>query len=228
MVLAENVSIGYAEKKVLEKISFKIPLDKTTVIMGPGASGKTTILKILVGAPNKDNLWYTGDLNFPKLTPFFCPQNKEFQTQKSLQLLLNEHYPSTTAVTFLNSMYSSFPTLATNLINSLSVPLCELPVATAKIAYLSIAFANKYSYVILDEPERYLESNEREWLISKILEFKNEKTIIIASHNLLFSRKVADYVMLFVYGELIESGMKNDFFSHPQHARTKQYLIYGS
>ena len=228
MISAKNLSIGYGEKKVLENISFTMPSKSTTVIMGPGGSGKTTIIKILIGASISEELWYTGQFDYPKQQPFFCPQNKSFQRDSSLCNILQQHYPELTSSAFLDSLWSSCPQVLDSLYKIHKTPLCEVPRGIAKLAYLSIALGSKYPYVILDEPERYLEFNEQQYLIEKLLEVKKEKTLVIATHNLRFSREIADFAMLFVYGELIEHGDRDSFFLHPKHERTKQYLRYGS
>ncbi|BBM82906.1 ATP-binding cassette domain-containing protein [Candidatus Uabimicrobium amorphum] len=228
MISAKNLSVGYGEKTILEHISFAIPEKSTTVIMGPGGSGKTTILKMLIGTSIDEELWYTGEFNYPTTPPFFCPQNKSFHPKGSLCEILQEHYPKAKSDNFLHSVWRSFPDVFASLKKIQKTPLCELPLGTAKLAYLSIALGNKYPYVILDEPERYLKFEEQQLLIKKIAEVKTEKTLVITTHNQRFSREVADFVMLFVYGELIECADRDSFFLHPKHDRTKQYLRYGS
>jgi len=49
-------------------------------------------------------------------------------------------------------------------------------------------------------------------------------TTLIATHEMGFAREVADRVIVFSNGEIIESGPPQDVFSAPKHERTKSFL----
>jgi len=49
MIRLEQVTFGYADKPVLQDVSFHIPPGESRVIMGPSGSGKSTILRLLLG-----------------------------------------------------------------------------------------------------------------------------------------------------------------------------------
>ncbi len=55
----EEVAFGYDEKRVLEKLSLRIPARKMTVLCGPSGSGKTTIADLLIGLlrPQAGRIW---------------------------------------------------------------------------------------------------------------------------------------------------------------------------
>lgn len=46
-IVFENVTFAYEDNSILENISFTIPYDKTTAIVGPSGVGKTTALKLI-------------------------------------------------------------------------------------------------------------------------------------------------------------------------------------
>jgi len=49
-----NVSFSYGDKQVLEDLSFKIPAGEARVIMGQSGSGKSTILRLILGLVKPD------------------------------------------------------------------------------------------------------------------------------------------------------------------------------
>ncbi len=49
MIRFENVSFGYGEKEVLSGVSFEIPNGESRIIMGHSGSGKSTILRLILG-----------------------------------------------------------------------------------------------------------------------------------------------------------------------------------
>jgi len=44
----DDVTFGYAEKQVLDRISFKLPCGKVTAIVGPSGAGKSTLFNLLM------------------------------------------------------------------------------------------------------------------------------------------------------------------------------------
>jgi general L-amino acid transport system ATP-binding protein len=49
-------------------------------------------------------------------------------------------------------------------------------------------------------------------------------TMICVTHEMGFARKVADNIIFMDAGEIIEMNSPENFFRHPQHERTKQFL----
>jgi len=49
-------------------------------------------------------------------------------------------------------------------------------------------------------------------------------TMVCVTHEVGFAREVADRVVLMADGELVEEATPTEFFSKPQHDRTKQFL----
>jgi len=49
-------------------------------------------------------------------------------------------------------------------------------------------------------------------------------TMIVVTHEMQFARDVADRVLFFEGGRIAESGTPEQFFSNPQHERTRDFL----
>ena len=49
-------------------------------------------------------------------------------------------------------------------------------------------------------------------------------TMIVVSHEMGFARQVANRVIFMDAGQIIEANAPEEFFSHPQHERTKLFL----
>lgn len=68
MIRAENITKSFGEQVVLKGISFTFEAGKTNLIIGRSGSGKTVLMKILVGLfqPTSGTVWYD-DVNFTAL-----------------------------------------------------------------------------------------------------------------------------------------------------------------
>ena len=49
MLKVENLSAGYGEVHVLERVSFQVRREEMTCILGPNGAGKTTLLRSIIG-----------------------------------------------------------------------------------------------------------------------------------------------------------------------------------
>ncbi len=49
-------------------------------------------------------------------------------------------------------------------------------------------------------------------------------TMLVVTHEIGFAREAADRVVMMADGRVIEEGPPAEFFAHPAHARTKQFL----
>ncbi|MCK6694833.1 MAG: ATP-binding cassette domain-containing protein, partial [Thermoanaerobaculia bacterium] len=60
MIRAENIMKSFGDQQVLKGISFLFEAGKTNLIIGRSGSGKTVLMKILVGLlkPSSGKVWY--------------------------------------------------------------------------------------------------------------------------------------------------------------------------
>ena len=49
-------------------------------------------------------------------------------------------------------------------------------------------------------------------------------TMIVVTHEMGFAREVADRIVFFDYGQLVEENTPEEFFHNPQNKRTKLFL----
>lgn len=63
MIRAEHIYKSFGEHEVLKDINFSFEKGKTNLIIGKSGSGKTVLLKILVGLlkPTQGSVWYDGE-----------------------------------------------------------------------------------------------------------------------------------------------------------------------
>ena len=87
------------------------------------------------------------------------------------------------------------------------------------------ALAMRPKVMLFDEPTSALDPE----MIKEVLDVMKElalsgMTMIVVTHEMGFAREVADRVLFFDYGQIVEAGTPEHFFTNPQHDRTKLFL----
>ena len=87
------------------------------------------------------------------------------------------------------------------------------------------ALAMNPDIMLFDEPTSALDPE----MVGEVLEVMKElaregMTMVIVTHEMGFAREVADRVLFMDGGYIVEEGTPDGVFSHPQNARTKDFL----
>jgi general L-amino acid transport system ATP-binding protein len=87
------------------------------------------------------------------------------------------------------------------------------------------ALAMQPSIMLFDEPTSALDPE----MIKEVLEVMHElaasqMTILAVSHELGFAREVADRIVMFDEGQIVEDQPPDEFFNNPRHERVKHFL----
>ncbi len=87
------------------------------------------------------------------------------------------------------------------------------------------ALAMQPKIMLFDEPTSALDPE----MIKEVLDVMKElaqsgMTMLVVTHEMGFAREVADRIVLFDEGRIVEMGTPEHFFTNPQHERTKLFL----
>ena len=79
--------------------------------------------------------------------------------------------------------------------------------------------------MMFDEPTSALDPE----MIAEVLDVMKDlaesgMTMIVVTHEMGFAREVADRLMMFDEGLIVEEGTPEEIFDNPQHDRTKDFL----
>jgi general L-amino acid transport system ATP-binding protein len=87
------------------------------------------------------------------------------------------------------------------------------------------ALAMKPKIMLFDEPTSALDPE----MIAEVLEVMKElarsgMTMVCVTHEMGFAREVADRIMFFDHGQIIEQATPEDFYNNPKSERAKLFL----
>jgi general L-amino acid transport system ATP-binding protein len=236
MILAEDVKKWFGRFQALNGVSMQLQKAETVVIIGPSGSGKSTFIRTInrlerhdSGRIIVDGTELTDDIRniaqvrseigmvfqsfnlFPHLTIMqnitLAPRNvhrwpKKKAEQKAMQLLERVGIPE---------QAHKYP--------------AQLSGGQQQRVAIARALAMEPKIMLFDEPTSALDPE----MIKEVLDVMEElagsgMTMIVVTHEIGFARHVADRVVLFDEGVLVEEAPPDKFFDHPEHERTKRFL----
>jgi general L-amino acid transport system ATP-binding protein len=79
--------------------------------------------------------------------------------------------------------------------------------------------------MLFDEPTSALDPEMIKEVLDVMIDLAREgMTMIVVTHEMGFAKSVAHRVLFMDYGQIVEANNPEDFFSNPQHDRTKLFL----
>ena len=106
----------------------------------------------------------------------------------------------------------------------LHAPASGLSIGQQQRLCLARGLAVEPEILLGDEPTSALDPISAQHIEKRLLDLKNEYTIVLVTHILRQAKRLADYVIFMYLGELIEFGPAAQVFEQPQQEQTRAYL----
>lgn len=224
----ENLSYHYPSQKfnVIDSVSLEIETGSLTTIIGANGSGKSTFLKILSGVIKN----YSGKMFFNN-SKFHSIKTSELaksiayvpQTQELLFSLTVEEMVASGCAPYLDwwgSMSNHHREIVDHAIVTCELnhvrnqPVSDLSGGEKQRVWIAKALAQKTECIILDEPTAHLDIKHQLDLFKllKSLQEKENKTIIIACHDLNLAANFGTHSIFFQCGNVLASGKTENVF----------------
>lgn len=232
----EHLKKAYGDNVVLEDISLSVKRGEVIVVIGPSGCGKSTFLRCInalepiqggtievdgkeVTSSEKDltelrqkvgMVFQSYDL-FPHMTvldnitlaPTKVKKIPKAQAEEAARALLKR--------VGLTDKEKSYPR--------------ELSGGQKQRVAIARALAMEPEVLLLDEVTAALDPEMVREVLDVILGLAQEgKTMLIVTHEMQFARAVADRVLFFDGGEIVEQDIPERFFEHPKTERAQKFL----
>ena len=236
MIVCEGVKKWFGDFQALTGVTTTVGERDVVVVIGPSGSGKSTFIRCInrlevhqEGRIAVDGIELTNDLRnidairrevgmvfqsfnlFPHLTvlenvtlaPIWVRKQTRTESEENgMQLLERVGIPE---------QADKFPG--------------QLSGGQQQRVAIARSLAMNPKVMLFDEPTSALDPE----MIKEVLDVMKElalsgMTMIVVTHEMGFAREVADRVLFFDYGTIVEEGTPEHFFTNPQHDRTKLFL----
>lgn len=183
LVTFHDVAAGYAGHEVVSHVSFELDHNSILALEGPNGSGKTTIVKVLLGllAPLHGHV-----IRRHGLTVGYLPQvstaDVDFPISVTDVILMGARDHGTRLSPEHKARAAELITFA-GLEQVANRPIGRLSGGQRQRALLCRALMSRPDVLVLDEPVTYLDSQSEEGLYSLIRELRGTMGIVLVTHD---------------------------------------------
>ena len=236
IIEAKDVKKWFGDFQALKGISMDIKEGEVLVVCGPSGSGKSTFIRCInrleqhqEGSIIVDGIELTNDIkNIEAIRSEVGMVFQSFNLFPHLTVLQN----ITLAPTWVRKKSKSdSEQKAMELLERVGIPEQankfpgQLSGGQQQRVAIARALAMEPKIMLFDEPTSALDPEMIKEVLDVMKELaKSGMTMIVVTHEMGFAKEVADRVMLFDDGLMVEENTPNEFFDNPKNDRTKLFL----
>ncbi|MBP2293268.1 amino acid ABC transporter ATP-binding protein [Azospirillum rugosum] len=246
MVRIEKLRKSFGSHVVLRDVSLDVRAGEVLVIIGASGSGKSTLLRCInmMEVPERGRIFVDGQpMGQHKDDGSFTVFPDRVLNEKRAQIgMVFQSFNLFAHLTVLDNITigpvtvkKTPPAEARELAMALleKVGLAEkadsypsrLSGGQQQRVAIARALAMKPKLMLFDEPTSALDPELVGDVLATMKQLAEEgMTMIVVTHEMGFAREVADRVLFFHQGDMLEEGTPEAIFSNPRHQRTQDFL----
>ncbi len=246
-LVVNDLHKSFGSLEVLKGISLRANEQDVVSILGSSGSGKSTFLRCinLLETPNSGEVYVHGELIKMTRKPGIGPvpaDKKQVQRIRSRLTMVFQQFNLWSHMTVLENVVEA-PIHVRKVPRAQAVEQAEsvlnrvgmyerkdyypahLSGGQQQRAAIARALAMEPEMMLFDEPTSALDPE----LVGEVLKVMRSlaeegRTMLVVTHEMGFAREVADRVLFFDYGTIVEEGTPEHFFTSPELDRTKMFL----
>jgi ABC-type polar amino acid transport system ATPase subunit len=238
IIETKGVKVNFGDFWALKGIDMKVTRGEIIVVLGPSGSGKSTFIRTLnrlqphsAGTIQVDGVTIDDDTTVSDLKKIRSEVGFVFQ-----QFNLFPHLTIMENITLAPMKVKGISkkeaeTKALELLARVGIPeqAYKYPSGLSGGQQQRVAIARALAMdpkiMLFDEPTSALDPEMIKEVLDVMVDLAREDvTMIVVTHEMGFAKEVADRVILFDEGMLIEENTPDIFFDNPEHERTKLFL----
>ncbi len=230
---------AFGDKVILNDVNLNINNKSITTLLGPGGTGKSTLLRSITGLNTNNptfktwgNVSFCGEPLTADNSPSIVTQSARLVVKSVLENIIH-NLPERNNLTQLQQKDLAIRLLEQSNLHALKDRLHEnivsLPLALQRRIAIIRLVSSGPRLLCLDEPTTGIEDDEEiENLLQHIKDESSRRSILIVLHNQKQAKQLGGYAALLAGGQVKEYKKSETFFSSPQTDPAKQFIKSGS
>lgn len=237
MIRVEDLQKAFGPQVVLNGVNLEIPAGQTTVILGPSGSGKSVMLKIMVGLlrPDAGSVMFDG----VRIDQYTEKQYRDVRLQIGLLFQMGALFDSLNVEDNIAFPLREHTALnveqrrekvreALRMVDLAGIEHklpSQLSGGQRKRVALARAIVIQPRVVLYDEPTTGLDPIRSDGINELIIKLKNALgvTSVVVTHDLTSAKKVADRLVMLLGGKIAATGSYDELENHPD-PRVRQFM----
>ena len=235
IVVAKNIGKRFASFEALKDVSLTVKKGEVVVIIGPSGSGKSTFIRTL----NRLEGFDSGEITINGITLEDGPSLALIRRDVGMVFQNFNLFPHLTVlqnITLAPVKVKGMPqadaeTLAMDLLKRVGITEqahkypASLSGGQQQRVAIARALAMQPKVMLFDEPTSALDPE----MVNEVLLVMKElalsgMTMIVVTNEMEFAREVADRIVFFDQGRILEDSPPEVFFKNPSHDRARSFL----
>ena len=236
-VRLENVSKAFGALRVLDDVSLELPAGEATVVLGRSGTGKSVLLKHIVGLLHPDaGHVFLGDQDIMALTPAALAIARRQIGFLFQNAALFDSITVGDNVAFPLRRHTRLPEaevrarveeklVAVGLADAVARMPAALSGGMRKRAGLARAMALDPSVLLVDEPSAGLDPVTSEEIDDLLVRVKRERgtTLVVVTHNIPSARRIGDTLLFLHEGRVLARGTAAEL-ERSDHELVRQFM----
>ncbi|MFQ3565902.1 MAG: amino acid ABC transporter ATP-binding protein [Aggregatilineales bacterium] len=236
IIICRNVNKWFGDFHALRDVTVDIMPQEVVVVIGPSGSGKSTFIRCINRLEeHQEGTIIVDDIELSRDVRNIAAVRREIGMVFQ-QFNLFPHLTVLDNITLAPINVRRWPrekaeAKARELLERVGIPEQarkypgQLSGGQQQRVAIARALAMEPKIMLFDEPTSALDPE----MIKEVLDVMKElarsgMTMLVVTHEMGFAREVADRILFFDLGRLVEQGTPEHFFEDPQHPRTKLFL----
>lgn len=237
MISIKSIKVSYNPPGIeaLKEVSLEIPINNVTCIVGPNASGKTTLLKAIAGMINYEGVIYIDGKDvrsyishLRKILSYAggIESSADYLGARVIDVLLASRYPVARGFADTNEDLEEVRRVSRmlNIDHLLHRRLNELSSGELQRVVLASALVKNPRILLLDEPDNHLDVAGRSWLSKYLRKLSEALTIITSTHDIVFAFHACNYFVVLSSGRILYHGWYEDLIQNKNYIE-KAYKV---
>lgn len=235
VIVAENVQKHFGSFHALRGVNLTVRQGEVVVVIGPSGSGKSTFIRTINaldphdgGSITVDGIPLNGQGNLDAIRREVGMVFQSFNLFPHLTVLENI---TLAPMRVRRSSRADAERKGLELLRRVGIEEqahkypAQLSGGQQQRVAIARALAMEPKIMLFDEPTSALDPE----MIKEVLDVMKElarsgMTMLVVTHEMGFAREVADRILFFDQGNIVEDTTPEEFYQNPQHERARQFL----